>query len=200
MSTTLIPPTLCIAYILPIWPNYLEQHPLGRSSASTKVSIPRRLLLDIIRQRRRPNDEVLHQRSASRIFMPQHPAVRHVRSTQNIDTYTLLCVVTNLRSPSAFQYRGAGILSCSVPTMWVFTFKDPIFDIIHTAFQPLWMLSTIAKGARLLIRRSALRFSDPQHLANLLCRPLAPFDFQQSTLYAQEWVRFLDETAEKIIA
>ena len=115
MSTTLIPPALCIAYILPIWPSYLEQHPLGRSSASTKVYIPRRLLLDIIRQIRRLNDEVLHQRSASRIFMLQHPAVRHVISTQNIETYTLLGAVTNLRSPSAFQYRGAGILSCSVP-------------------------------------------------------------------------------------
>jgi len=135
---------------------------------------PRRLLLDIIRRRRRPNDDLLHQRSASRIFMPQHPAVRQVRSTQNIETYTLLRAITNLRCPLALQYRGPGILSCAVPTMCVFAFNDHIFFILHTVFQRL----SIAKGAGLMIRRSAFRSFDPQRLANLLCRPLTPFDFQ----------------------
>ena len=98
---------------------------------------PRRLLLDIIRRRRRPNYDLLHQRSASRIFMPQHPAVRQVRSTQNIEIHTLLRAITNLPSLLAFQYRGTGILSCSVPALCVFAFNDPIFDILHTASQRL---------------------------------------------------------------
>jgi len=120
--------------------------------------------------------------------------------TSHIDTYTLLCVVTNLRSPSAFQYRGAGILSCSVPAMWIFVFNDPIFVILHTAFQRLRMLSTIVKGARLLIRRFAFRSFDPQRLANLLYRPLMPFDFQHSTLYVQKRVRFREEMKSTIMS
>jgi len=132
MSTTLIPPALCIAYILPIWPSYLEQHPLGRSSASTKVSIPRRLLLDIIRRRRRPNDDLLHQRSASRIFMPQHPAVRQSDPLKTsrytpcyvrLPNYTVhqpsnIAVLSSSRAPSqlcAFSRSMTPYLSSSIP-------------------------------------------------------------------------------------